>query len=447
MDEQSLSDIRNNANSQSLSDVFKSCLIRLLVDGADMVLKDAKSRKMNPIANGLNSSPGECSFHAENEKTKCIDSWKHESVNVSDVLNSSLGSYAEFLVNFITFVPVLMIKLVGFQFNLLVTFFTFPIWFSYFVFMCLMFPLQVVRQIKGCFMRKLFRMLDQTSKTVKAKAKNSIGNLALRFGVALFWSSYVCFVLFGLLVSGFLFGGFTMRCLLVKPIQKTQTLNFDYTKSSPTTLVPLLSSPGVDPASTISKDDMKSSKEIGPRFIPYNHRLQLTVSLTVPESEYNRKLGVFQVRVEFLSANGKVTSTSRYPCMLRFKSQTLRFAETVINSIPLLTGHRSESQVLNIKMNEFTEGLEPTTCLKVILEQRAEFQPGAGIPEVYTASVALESELPRLKQMIWYWRRTIFVCISIMWFLTELVMILVFYRSMIIPKGMPWIGVFGEKVV
>ncbi|KAK8603137.1 hypothetical protein V6N13_085331 [Hibiscus sabdariffa] len=402
----------------------------LLVDGADMVLKDAKSRKMNSVVNGLNSSLGECSFHAENEKTKCIDSFKHESVNVSDVLNSSLGSYAEFLVNFITFLPALMIKLVGFQFKLLVTFFTFPIWFSYFVFKSLMFPLQAVGQIKGYFMSKLFRMLDQTGKTVKAKAKNSIWNLALRFGVALFWSSYVCFMLVGLLVSGFLLGGFIMRFLLVKPIQTTQTLNFDYMKLSPTAFIPLLSSPGVgDPSSTISKNDMKSSKEIGPRFIPYNHRLQLTVSLTVPESEYNRKLGIFQVRVEFLSANGKVTGKSSYPCMLRFKSQTLRFAETVINSIPLITGHRSESQVLNIKMNEFTEGLEPTTCLKVFLEQRAEFQPGAGIPEVYAASIALESELPRLKQMIWYWRRTIFVSISIMWFLAELVMILLLQSS------------------
>ncbi|XP_039022931.1 seipin-3-like [Hibiscus syriacus] len=133
--------------------------------------------------------------------------------------------------------------------------------------------------------------------------------------------------------------------------------------------------------------------------------------------------------------------------MLRCKSQTLCFAETVINSIPRMTGHRSESQVLNVKMNESTEGLEPTTYMKVILEQRAEFQPGAGIPEVYAASVALESELPRLKQMIWNWRRTIFVCISIMLSLTESVTVLVLYRSMITPNGMPWIGLFSEKVV
>lgn len=111
-DQQHGFDIRNNPNSQTISDVLKCCLIKLLVDGKDMVLKDAKSRKTN----GLNSSLKEFSFH-------CKDSWKHEHVNIS------IGGYTEFLMNFLTFLPVLMIKLVGFQFNLSVTFFSFPMVF------------------------------------------------------------------------------------------------------------------------------------------------------------------------------------------------------------------------------------------------------------------------------------------------------------------------------
>ncbi|XP_022717302.1 uncharacterized protein LOC111275929 isoform X2 [Durio zibethinus] len=125
------------------------------------------------------------------------------------------------------------------------------------------------------------------------------------------------------------------------------------------------------------------------------------------------------VRVEFLSTNGKVTASTKHPCMPRFKSLTVRFAETIIKSIPLITGHQSESEVLNIKINEFTEGLEPTAGLKVIFEQRAEFQPGAGIPEIYAASLALESDRPQLKKMILCWRRIPFICTTIMWFLTE----------------------------
>ncbi|XVE53114.1 hypothetical protein DITRI_Ditri02bG0178400 [Diplodiscus trichospermus] len=448
-------DSRSTANSQSVSEVLKCFLIKFLLDGTDVLLKDATSRKINLVANGFGNRTdssqtgpinGECSFKNKQVKVNCKDARNHEYVNISNVVNSSLGSYTEILLNFLAFLATLMMKLLGFQFNLLVGFLTFPIWFSYFAFMSLIFPLQAVRQIKCYLMTKLFKTWDDASKSVKQKAKNSMGNLELRFGCAFFWSCYVSFMLVGLLVSGFLFGGFMMRCLLEKPIQTTETLNFDYSKPSPIAFVPIMLSPvTADSSNLIPNDDMNSGKEIGPRAIPYNQRLQLTVSLTVPESEYNRKLGVFQqVRVEFLSADGKVTASSKYPCMLRFKSQTIRFAETIFKSIPLITGYQSESQVLNIKMNDFTEGLEPTACLKVILEQRAEFQPGAGIPEIYTASLALESELPQLKRMIWCWRRTIFVCTSIMWFLTEVLVILLFCRPMIIPRGRPRIG-YGKK--
>ncbi|KAK9266651.1 hypothetical protein L1049_012547 [Liquidambar formosana] len=165
-------------------------------------------------------------------------------------------------------------------------------------------------------------------------------------------------------------------------------------------------------------------------------RLAKVVGKALLESKEKRSI----IRVEFLSANGKVTAASSYPLMLRFKSQPIRFVETFLKSAPLIAGFQSESQILNIKMSDFTEGLEPTACLKVILEQRAEYLPGAGIPEIYAASLALESELPQLKRIIWSWRRTIFVWTSMISFLAELVFILVFCRPIIIPRGKPSIA-------
>ena len=144
-----------------------------------------------------------------------------------------------------------------------------------------------------------------------------------------------------------------------------------------------------------------------------------------------------QVRVEFLSALGKVTASSSQPCIMRYKSQPIRVVETIIKSAPVIAGFVSESQILNIKMDEFTEGLEPTAFLKVMLEHRAEYKAGAGIPEIYAASLSLESELPRLKRLIWLWKRTIFVWISFILFLTELMFALVFCRPIIIPRGRP----------
>lgn len=107
---------------------------------------------------------------------------------------------------------------------------------------------------------------------------NAQKSVVVRVGRAIFSVIYVLCMLLALQALGFVYGGFMMRNLIEKPIQTVETLNFDYTKISPVALVPII-----------------SSYVIGSRFIPYNHKLQLIVSLTVPEFEYNRKLGVFQV--------------------------------------------------------------------------------------------------------------------------------------------------------
>ncbi|KAI8005856.1 Seipin-3 [Camellia lanceoleosa] len=239
-----------------------------------------------------------------------------------------------------------------------------------------------------------------------------------------------------LLASGFLLGGLAMRRLVEQPIQTTEALNFDYTKASPIAFVPIMASTGAGIFSgMVSRKSAETVESVGWRAIPHNHKLQLTVSLTMPESEYNRKLGVFQVRVDLLSANGKITASSSYPTMLRFKSPPIRFIETIFKAAPLLAGFQSETQILNIKSNDFSEGYKPTVCLKVTIEPRAEYQSGAGIPQIYAASLTLESELPQLKKIIWYWRRTIFVWISLMSFLAELMIVLIFFRPLIMPRG------------
>ncbi|KAL6999653.1 hypothetical protein U1Q18_000810 [Sarracenia purpurea var. burkii] len=125
--------------------------------------------------------------------------------------------------------------------------------------------------------------------------------------------------------------------------------------------------------------------------------------------------------------------------MLRFKSQPIRIVGTIFKGAPLIAGLRSEAQTLNIKVRDFTEGYEPTASLKVILEPRAEHRliAGAGIPQIYAASLALESELPRLKKMVWCWRRTVFVWISVVSFLTELGFALIFFRPLVMPGRRP----------
>ncbi|KAF9588860.1 hypothetical protein IFM89_016823 [Coptis chinensis] len=93
--------------------------------------------------------------------------------------------------------------------------------------------------------------------------------------------------------------------------------------------------------------------------------------------------------------------------------------------------------VLKIRMRGFSEGYKPTSCIRVILEQRAEYRSGAGLPEIYGASILLESELPLLKRILWYWKRTIFIWISMVSFTMELMLVLLCCRPILIPTLRP----------
>jgi seipin len=143
-----------------------------------------------------------------------------------------------------------------------------------------------------------------------------------------------------------------------------------------------------------------------------------------------------QIRADFLSADGKTLASKSHPSILKFKSEPIRFLLTFLKAAPLVAGYISESQTLALKIKGFTERDVPTSCLKVIIGHRAEYRPGAGIPEIYDASIVLESELPLLKRIIWYWKKTIFIWICMVLFMMELLFALICCRSVIIPRAM-----------
>ncbi|KAG8386450.1 hypothetical protein BUALT_Bualt03G0150000 [Buddleja alternifolia] len=350
---------------------------------------------------------------------------KTQNLDTSKSMNYHPGSYNDYFpLNIISFFAVLVLKLVGFQVSLFLRFFTFPIRVFTFWLTLLTFPFQTLTPIRDHITKKLISFI-----TNRLKPQKSMLKVAIRFSKAVLCSLYVFLVLVGLLASGFAIGGLVIKNLVEEPILATGVLNFDYTKTSPAAIVPITSSlvTGV-----LAKD---TSEKLGRRAIPYNHKMQLTVALTLPESEYNRKLGIFQVRVESLSANGKVIVGSSYPTMLRFKSQPIHVIETLFKSVPLITGLQSEVQNLKIMVGEFTEGYEPTASFKVILEQRAEFQAGSGVPEMYDASLDIASDLPPLRRILWNWRRTIFVWIGIGSFIGEMMVVLLFCRPIVLLGG------------
>ncbi|KAJ0966973.1 hypothetical protein J5N97_023890 [Dioscorea zingiberensis] len=321
----------------------------------------------------------------------------------------------------------LIIKAILFQFSLLVNSLKFPFWVLYVSFLFVTDPFGTLSlakdSVKERFLRVFKFFMEKLSPVVVELlgGRQGVGKFVVRLGCGFFWVIYVCLVLSGLLVTAFMVGMVVMRRVVEEPVRIVEELSFDYTKASPDAVVPLFSCGG-------------ENVGVGKRPVPPNHKLQMTISLTLPESDYNRDLGVFQVRAELLSSNGKVTSSSSHPCMLQFKSSHIRLIETFLKSGTLLAGYSSESQVLRLKMKGFTEGIEPTACIRVILEQRAQYRHGAGIPEIYAASLKLESELPFFKRMIWNWKKTLFIWICAWLFIFQLLIALVCCRPLVIPR-------------
>ncbi|XVE51515.1 hypothetical protein DITRI_Ditri02bG0048300 [Diplodiscus trichospermus] len=290
--------------------------------------------------------------------------------------SESLYSSSSLLV----FIACLVIKAIGFQLNLLISFITLPLSIISCSYMFIIDPFGAFRHGRAYVITKFLNLWNSIFAYLKPmmsqflKDDISIGNLVFRFGWGMFWATYVGCVLCGLLFTSLVISGVFMRYLVDKPLEIKQPLNFDYTKSSPVAFVPIVSCAGVS-CGVKCMEKIDVGKNVGSRVIPRDHKLQVSVSLSLPESEYNRNLGMFQVRVDFLSINGETLSTSSHPCMLKFKSEPIRLLLTFFKVASLVTGYASEEQILNLKIRGLNEGIVPTACLRVVLEQRAEYRP------------------------------------------------------------------------
>ncbi|KAJ9168650.1 hypothetical protein P3X46_020150 [Hevea brasiliensis] len=369
----------------------------------------------------------------DDKKVKSIvnDDRLIDSVEMVDELGDSASG------NLLEFIAGLVIKAIVFQVSLFVKFITFPIWTLHFSYMFVIDPVGAMRRGRGFIVKNLIGLLNLISGFLSPlitgwlKEHMLIWKLLVRFGWGMIWSFYVCIILCGLLVFSMMVSGSLIRNLVENPVQMKEELNFDYTQNSPVAFVPIMSCRGV--GCSVNCEE----KSLGPRVIPPNHKLEVNVLLTLPESGYNRNLGIFQVRVDFLSGDGKTLSSKRQLCMLKFRSEPIRFLLTFFKLAPLVTGYMLESQILKVKFRGFKEGDVPTSCLKVIIEQRAEFRLAGGIPEIYDASLILESELPVVKWIIWSWKKTMFVWITMMLFIIELLFTLICCRPVIIPRTRP----------
>ena len=202
--------------------------------------------------------------------------------------------------NLLVFVAGLVIKAVGFQFNLFIKFVTFPIWVCCNTYMFFVDPCNTMKRGRVYFIGKMVNLWDLVCGFVSPsvldwlKENKSIWKVALRCFWGLLWAFYVGVILCSILFLSILFGGLIMRYLVEEPIQMKEVLNFDFTKVRPVAFVPVISCANAG-CNMDCEERIEARRRIGFRAIPPGHKLQATISLTLPESEYNRNLGIFQV--------------------------------------------------------------------------------------------------------------------------------------------------------
>lgn len=254
------------------------------------------SRKLEEYEKGLEDtkviSPNNDTSEEKSTVTDANAAARDEESNLrgSDESNSSL----------LFTLAGIVIKPIGFQIHLLVKFFTFTIRLAYYSYMLVFNPFGLVMVFRGYLIQEMKKIWNLMFGIVSEyvyewlKQQRAIWKLGLKCGWGLLWSAYVCAVLVGLLVSAFIMGGVLIKVAVEEPIRMTKSLNFDYSEKSPMALVPIMRT-NLDVRHFVEKP--RFLKGDGSRVVPRDHGVQVSVSLNLPESEYNQHLGMFQVCV------------------------------------------------------------------------------------------------------------------------------------------------------
>ncbi|GMI65906.1 hypothetical protein HRI_000259900 [Hibiscus trionum] len=275
-----------------------------------------------------------------------------------------------------------------------------------------------------------YHRAEETSASVETAVQKLPSNithgtslLLKRVGLGLLGAAQLCMLLLFLLVLAALVGFGLVQIWVEEPVFVTEKLFFDYTEVNPTAVF-RSSGGGIDGGGGYKK------KQMG---VPVGHTIHVYLVLVMPESDFNRHIGMFQLSAELLSINGDVMAKSSQPVMLRFRSLPVRLARTFVMGIPLLLGISSETQKVKIEILRYKEGHLRSKAVRVTLSPRAgTLSP----PQLYEAEIVMNSQLPWTKQLVHNWKWTLYVWTSLYVYMLFLIVLVVgCFRPLFFPSG------------
>ncbi|KAL2924811.1 Seipin-1, partial [Bienertia sinuspersici] len=239
------------------------------------------------------------------------------------------------------------------------------------------------------------------------RTQTQIQKLVRKVGYGLVGAVYVGMVLTMVMVLAAVVGVMMVNYFVEQPLLVKQKLYFDYTNVNPEAVF-------------VFKGDG----------VPVGHTFHVSVVLLVPDSDYNRDIGVFQLMAEVMSTDGRLVTRSSQPLMLQFHSYPIRLMRTFIMGIPILLGISRETQNIKVQMLRYKEdNIVRTDAVKITLMPRA-WTPY--LPQIYEAEIQLHSKLPRFKELVYNWKWTFYVWTSLYVYSILLILLLCFFRTLLV---------------
>ncbi|KAL2549231.1 putative adipose-regulatory protein (Seipin) [Forsythia ovata] len=252
------------------------------------------------------------------------------------------------------------------------------------------------------------------------------GGLLLRkMAMGFLGAAYVCMVLIIVMVVALILGVGVVRLWVEEPVFIRESLHFDYTDVHPTAVFYF----GGGAAAG------------GGGGVPVGHTFYVSMVLVMPESDYNRDIGIFQLTAELISTKGEVMVKSSRPCMLHFRSWPIRLMRTFFMGIPLLLGIATETQRISFPILKHKEGYPRTEEIRITLIPRA---GTLFLPQFYDAEIVMNSQLPWRKELVYRWKWTFYVWTSLYIYIMLVMLLVVFFKPLIFPV-MDTFGNAGEQ--
>ncbi|WJZ85875.1 hypothetical protein VitviT2T_005387 [Vitis vinifera] len=263
-----------------------------------------------------------------------------------------------------------------------------------------------------------YQRAEEAKDSVKSAAKNVPSKVAhgsslmvRKLAWGLLGAAYMGIVLVAVMVVAVVVGVGLVQLWVEEPVFLRESLHFDYTEPHPKAVFSFGGSKG----------------KMG---VPLGHTFYVSLRLLMPESDFNRDVGVFQLTAEVMSINGDVIAKSSHPCMLRFRSLPVQLTRTFLMGVPLLLGISSETQELTIEILKHKEGYSRTKAIRVTLIPRA---GTLSLPQIYEAELLMNSQLPWKKKLVHSWKWTFYVWMSLYVYIMLLVVLMCCFRPVLFP--------------